>query len=104
MLSKRFPRKSTAAWVALGSYILIYDIIAMALSDAESDRESGREYETLSDGCWRGVEHPIVRWPIWLSVLVLAKHLAAPKVLRKYDPISIVGFIVRYIKKRGYNG
>jgi len=101
LLSNKFPRKSTTAWVVLGLYILIYDIIAMALSDVEQDRKTGRDYETLSDGCWRGVEHPIVRWPIWLSVIVIAKHLAAPKILRKYDPISIVGLVITIIRKRG---
>lgn len=104
MLSEKFPKKSTAAWIFLGMYILVYDIFAMALSDIEKDDKTGREYETLSDGCWRGVEHPIARWPIWISVIILAKHLAAPKILRKYDPISIVGIVVRYIRKYGSNG
>ena len=102
LLIKKFPAKSTLAWCFLGFFILIYDVIALALNDSSKDKEDF--YETLSDGCWRGVEHPVVRWPIWLFILAIAKHLAAPDFFRKYDPIKIVGVFVRYLKKSVNNG
>jgi hypothetical protein len=100
----KFPRKSTAAWAAIGIFVFVYDVIAMSLNDFNKDKGRKSKYETLSDGCWRGVEHPVVRWPIWLSVIVLAKHLAAPNFLRKYDPIGLVGIVVRYIRSISKNG
>ena len=33
LLIENFPRRSTAAWAALGLYILIYDVIAMTIND-----------------------------------------------------------------------
>ena len=102
LLIKIFPKKSTIGWLILGSFILGYDVIALALND--SNTSSNRKYETLSDGCWRGVEHPVVRWPIWLSIVVIAKHLAAPEILRKYDPIKLVGVVVQYLKRSVDNG
>lgn len=100
----KFPKKSTAAWAAIGIFVFVYDVIAMSLNDFNKDKDRKGKYETLSDGCWRGVEHPVVRWPIWLSVIVLAKHLAAPNFLRKYDPIGLVGIVVRYIRSISKNG
>lgn len=104
LLTKTFPKKSTFAWGALGAYIFIYDVIAIALNDMEESKGSSRRYETFSDGCWRGIQHPIVRWPIWLAILILVKHLAAPDFLRKYDPIGLVGKVIRFIKARSLNG
>lgn len=101
--SNKFPKRSTAAWIILGLYILIYDVVAMTLNDYNKSRSSDKRYETFSDGCWRGVEHPVVRWPIWFVILVLVKHLAAPNFLRKYDPIGLVGSIVRWIRKKSIN-
>jgi len=103
LLSKTFPKRSTLAWAALGAYIFIYDVVAIALNDIEKNRGSNRRYETFSDGCWRGVEHPVVRWPIWLAILILVKHLAAPDFLRKYDPIGLVGKVVRFIREKTLN-
>ncbi len=104
MSLNKFPKKSTAAWAFIGIFIFVYDVIAMSLNDYKRSKNINEKYETLSDGCWRGVEHPVVRWPIWLSVLVIAKHLAAPNFLRKYDPIGLVGIVVRYIRSVAKNG
>ena len=92
------------AWAALGGYILAYDVVAIALNDMNESKGSDRRYETFSDGCWRGIEHPIMRWPIWLAILILVKHLAAPDFLRNYDPIGLVGKVMRFIRKRNLNG
>jgi len=102
-LSINFPKRSTAAWAALGFYIFVYDVVAMSLNDYNKSRDSDKRYETFSDGCWRGVDHPIVRWPIWLLVLILVKHLAAPNFLRKYDPIGLVGSIIRWMRRMNAN-
>ena len=97
LLTRRFPRRSSAAWLFIGVFIFVYDVIAMAINDLVNSNE---KKETFSDGCWRCIEHPILRWPIWLSILILVKHLAAPNFLRKYDPIGLVGKVMNYIKKR----
>lgn len=96
----KFPKKSTAAWAVLGGYIFIYDVAAIALNDYNKTKGSNKRYETFSDGCWRGVEHPVVRWPIWLAILILVKHLAAPNFLRRYDPIGLIGAIIRWARRR----
>lgn len=103
-LSTKFPKRSTSAWAALGLYIFVYDVVAISLNDYNKSRSSDKRYETFSDGCWRGVEHPVVRWPIWLAILILVKHLAAPNFLRKYDPIGLVGSIIRWMRKMNTNG
>ena len=102
--SSRFPKRSTTAWIILGLYIFIYDVIAIALNDYNKSKNSDRRYETFSDGCWRGIEHPVARWPIWFVILVLVKHLGAPNFLRRYDPIGLVGSVVRWIRKRNLSG
>ena len=83
LLIEKFPRRSTTAWAVLGLYSLVYEVVAMAINDLNKDRPDKKE--TFSDGCWRGIEHPVVRWPIWLAILILVKHLAAPNFLRRYD-------------------
>jgi hypothetical protein len=103
-LKNSFPKRSTFAWGLLAAYILIYDVVAIALNDINKSRSSDVRYETFSDGCWRGVEHPFARWPIWLVILILVKHLGAPNFLREYDPIGIVGKVIRYIGKKKTNG
>ena len=104
LLTSVFPKKSTSGWAILGLFILGYDVVAMALNDYNKNSKVEDKYETLSDGCWRGVDHPIVRWPIWLTILILVKHLAVPNFLRKYDPIGLVGITVRWIRKVSTNG
>lgn len=96
----RFPKRSTKAWIFVALFILVYDVIAMALNDLGGEKK----YETFSDGCWRGIEHPIVRWPIWASIVILVKHLAAPNFLKKYDPLRLVGITTKFIRKRFTNG
>jgi hypothetical protein len=98
--NRSFPRRSTVAWVVLALYILIYDVIAMILNDRNKSRGSNVKYETFSDGCWRGVYHPVARWPIWACILIIVKHLAAPNFLHEYDPLKIVGKTIRFIRKR----
>lgn len=102
LLTDFFPKRSTMAWAFIGGFIFVYDVVAIALNDLY--KTDNRKYETFSDGCWRGVEHPVARWPIWIAILILVKHLAAPNFLRKYDPIKLVGFTMRFIKKRVSNG
>lgn len=92
------------AWAVLGLYIFSYDVIAMALNDIKKSENSDRRYETFSDGCWRGIEHPFIRWPIFLTIIILVKHLAAPNFLRKYDPIGLVGKVINFIKRVKING
>ena len=104
LLSNRFPKRATSAWGLLAAYILVYDVVAIILNDINKSRSSDVRYETFSDGCWRGVEHPFTRWPIWLAILILVKHLGAPNFLREYDPIGIVGKIIAYIRKKKANG
>ena len=104
LLRNSFPKRSTFAWGLLAAYILIYDVVAIALNDINKSRSSSVRYETFSDGCWRGVEHPFARWPIWLVILILVKHLGAPNFLREYDPIGIVVKVIRYIGKKKTNG
>jgi hypothetical protein len=103
-LSNGFPKRSTSAWGLLAAYILVYDVVAIVLNDINKHRSSDVRYETFSDGCWRGVEHPLARWPIWLAILIIVKHLGAPNFLREYDPIGIVGKVIRYIRKKKANG
>jgi len=103
-LTKIFPKRSTTAWILLGSYILIYDVVAIALNDMNSKKGYKEKHETFSDGCWRGVEHPVARWPIWLAILILVKHLAAPDFLRRYDPIGLVGRVIKFLGKKSLNG
>lgn len=104
LLSNGFPKRSTSAWGLLAAYILVYDVVAIVLNDINKHRSSDVRYETFSDGCWRGVEHPLARWPIWLAILIIVKHLGAPNFLREYDPIGIVGKVIRYIRKKKANG
>jgi hypothetical protein len=99
-LSEVFPKKAIKAWVVLGLYILIYDIIAIVLNHSSESDSHKVTYETFSDRCWKAVDHPVARWPFWAAIVVIAKHLAAPNFLQKYDPIRIVGFIVNYIRKK----
>jgi len=99
-----FPRKATIAWITLGLFILIYDVIAMSLNDYHKSKGSGIVHETLSDACWRGINHPTVRWPIWLSTAAIVKHLAFPNFLKKYDPISLVGTIIKRVSRSRSDG
>lgn len=103
LLSNRFPEKATGAWIILGLYILIYDVIAIILNHSE-DNQKVIAHETFSDRCWKAVENPRSRWFVWAGILIIAKHLAAPSFLQKYDPIRVVGYIIGSIRKKIVNG
>lgn len=100
LLSKIFPKKAVKAWIILGLYILIYDIIAIILNHSFGEDDQKVVYETFSDRCWRAVDHPVARWPVWAAIVVVAKHLAAPRFLQKYDPIKFIGYSISYFRKK----
>lgn len=91
----RFPRKSTAGWIAIAAFVIAYDIMAIAMNMREESAGREKSYETLSDGVWKSLDHPRKRWVVWSAIAILAKHLAAPKFLRQLDPIGLVGLVVR---------
>ena len=104
LLSEVFPKKAVKAWAVLGLYILVYDVIAIILNHSSEDGSQKVVYETFSDRCWKAVDHPIARWPVWAAIVVIAKHLAAPTFLQKYDPIRVIGYVVNYIRRKISNG
>jgi hypothetical protein len=62
---------------------------------------SPKEVKTISDWCWDALEHPYKRIFVILGAVVLGKHLLAPKILRKYDPIGIVSLAVKVLTRGG---
>jgi len=104
LLSEVFPKRAVKAWIFLGLYILIYDIIAIVLNHSSEDDVGKVTYETFSDRCWKAVDHPVARWPVWAAIVFIAKHLAAPSFLQKYDPIRVIGYTVNYFRKKLKHG
>jgi hypothetical protein len=72
------------AWLGLTGYVVLYDVFAL---------KSSRE--TLSSAFFRGLQHPIKRWPVALRWAILTGHLFH-LIPRKLDPIhQLTGLIIR---------
>jgi len=101
------PKIGRYGWIGILSVVLGVDIPVLISNEVERRKnELNSDYnpvyiKTMSEWCWEAVEHPIKRWLVFAIIVILVKHLAAPKILRRYDPIGVVGFGVKVIINRG---
>lgn len=103
----RLPEKiGIYGWLGILLIVLGIDIPVIIYNELEQraatiENRDPFLIKTLSEWCWEAVEHPIKRVIVFISMIVLFKHLAAPKILRRYDPIGVVSLTVRMAIRRG---
>lgn len=69
--------KAPAAWIGLAAYVVAYDYYACK-----------HGVETMSGAFGRAFTHRVGRWPTLLLLVIIVKHLIAPKVLPRIDPLN----------------
>jgi hypothetical protein len=72
-------KSATFGWLGLAIYVTAYDAWAIKYG-----------HETLSRACWRGLKHPVARWPIMYATAVVVKHLMLPEFIPEVDPLRLV--------------
>lgn len=79
---KKSSTRRKAGWVWLVALAVpgIYDLWALP-----------KGHESASGALWRLLTAPRWRWPLRVFVLVLGKHLFAPRLLPKTDPFLLAG-------------
>jgi hypothetical protein len=72
-------KKAGWTWLVCLAFLGVYDLWAIP-----------RNHESASGAFVRLTTHPKARFPIWIFIVVLMKHLCAPKLLPQTDPFRVV--------------
>jgi hypothetical protein len=72
-------KSGAIGWAGIAAYVIAYDYWAIRTDN-----------ETLSGACWRSLSHPYGKWVTLTIVTGLVKHLVAPDLLPKVDPLYYV--------------